>query len=237
MQTDKQNNNTQPDQRPTGGKIKWTKNKYEVIFAIVLVVILLVVLFTVKPGRYKPFRSDGSDLVSPYLTHRLAPEFLNNVQLDEPFDMVIEQDGINDIVSRIGWFDDSGKVTVSAPSIVFRRDVFYIMATVKVACVPTVVTIIASPSVDNGMIIFNLRKVKFGSMPMTAVAKKIVRKMVDEQMADVAEDDTQKRFWRALLDNEPFDPSFTVYDSQIKITNATFEKQKLTITIMPIPEE
>ncbi len=237
MQTDKQNNNTQPDQPQTGGKIKWAQNKYEVILAIALVVILLLVLFTVKPGRYKPFRAEGTDLVSPYLTHKLAPEFVNNVQLDEPFDMVIEQDGINDIVSRIGWFDDSGKVTVSAPSIVFRQDVFYIMATVKVTGVPTVVTIIASPAVDNGMIVFNLRKVKFGSMPMTVVAKRIVRKMIDEQMADVAAGDTQKRFWKALLDNEPFDPSFTVYDTQIKITNAKIEKRKLTITILPVPEK
>ncbi len=237
MQTDKQNDNTQLDQRQTGGKIKWTKNKYEVILAILLVVILLLVLFTNKPGRYKPFRSRGTDLVSPYLTHKLAPEFLDNVQLDLPFEMVITQDGLNDIVSRIGWFDDSGKVTVSAPSIVFRQDVFYIMATVKAAGVPTVVTIIAEPVVDNGMIVFNLRKVKFGSMPMTVVAKRIVQKMIDEQMADVAEDDTQKRFWKALLNNEPFDPSFTVYDSQIKITNAKIEKEKLTITILPIPEK
>ena len=233
----KVNNDTQPELRQDGGRIKWAKNKYEVILAIVLVLILLVVLFVNKPGRYKPFRSEGTDLVSPYLTHKLAPEFLNNIQLDEPFDMVIEQDGINDIVSRIGWFDDSGNVTVSAPSIVFKADIVYLMGTVKIAGVPTVVTVIASPVVEKGGVVFNLQKVKFGSMPMTGVAKKIIRKMVDEQMTDVGEEDRGKLFWKALLDNEPFDPSFKVYDTQIKITNAKVEKEKLTITIVPILEK
>lgn len=236
MQTDKQNNNPQPDELQTDGKLKWAKNKYEVLLAIALVVILVFVMFTVKPGRYRPFRAQDGDLVSPYLTHRLAPDFLNNVQLGEPFEMVIEQDGINDIVSRIGWFDDSGKVTVSAPSIVFKEGVVYVMATVKAAKVPTVVTVIAEPVVEEGVIVFNLQKVKFGSMPMTRVAKRIVRKMLDEQMKDVPEEDTQKRFFKSLLENEPFDPTFEVYDTQIKITKAKIEKEKLTVTIVPVPE-
>jgi hypothetical protein len=232
MQTDKYNKNTQADHRQTGGKLCWAKNKYEVVLAIVLVVILLLVLLFNKPGRYKPFRSRGTDLVSPYLTHKLAPEFLNNVQLDQPFDMVIEQDGINDIISRIGWFDDSENITVSAPSIVFRQGRIYLMATVKLAGVPTVVTVIASPVVDDGMIVFNLKKVKFGSMPMTVVAKKMVRKAIGEDA-----DELQRRFFKSLLDNEPFDPSLTVFDTQIKITNAKIEKEKLTITIVPVPEK
>lgn len=236
MQTDKQSGNTQVEDAGRGGKLKWAKNKYEVILAIVLVVILLLVLITVKPGRYRPFTARDPDLVSPYLTHKLVPQFVNDVQLDEPFDMIIEQDGLNDIVSRIGWFDDSGRVTVSAPSILFKPGEVFVMATVKAAGVPTVVTVIAEPAVESGMIVFNLQSVKFGSMPMTPVAKRIVRKMIDEQMAGVGEDDKGKQFWRALLDNKPFDPTFEIEGTKIKIANAKFEKQKLTVTILPVPE-
>lgn len=237
MKTDEQNEINESKESLRGFKVQWAKNKYEVVAVIALVFVLVLVLFTNKPGRYKPFREKGTDLVSPYLTHQLVPEFLEKVQLEKPFEMVIGQEGVNDIVSRIGWFNDSSEVTVFAPSIVFGEGVFYIMATVEVAGVDTVVTIIAKPVIEDKKIVFNLKKVKFGSMPMTGVAKRIVRKMIDEQMGEVGEDSTQKRFWRSLLDNAPFDPTFEVYDTKIMITDVKFSEEKLVVMIVPAPEK
>jgi len=74
--------------------------------------------------------AENPEEVSPYLTHRLAPDFYNGVQLNEPFEMVIEQDGVNDILSRGVWPQQFDEMTVGIPMVVFEAGTVHLMSRV-----------------------------------------------------------------------------------------------------------
>ena len=68
------------------------------IIVLAVVCVAGIYLLTHVPGEYQPLRPPPTDEVSPYLTHYLAPNFHNNIQLDEPFDVVAAQKGLNEII-------------------------------------------------------------------------------------------------------------------------------------------
>lgn len=211
--------------------------KMEIFLSLALAFIILLALLTHKPGRYKPARPEDSSEVSPYLTYKLADLF-NNAQLDEPFNMLIEQHGLNDIVARGLWPVVFNPVTISAPSAVFAPKQIYLMATVQFSGFPAVATVKAEPVIDkNGLIVFNVRSVMLGSVPVTTIAKNIARKITDYQLQDFDPDSWERRLWRGLLDNEPVEPVFDIYHDTVRITKITLENEKLTLLMEPVPEE
>jgi hypothetical protein len=211
--------------------------KLEIFLSLALAFIILLVLLTHKPSRYKPFLPSDSSQVSPYLTYKLADLF-NNAQLDEPFNMLIEQQGLNDIVARGRWPIVFKSVTISAPSAVFAPNQIYLMATVRLSGLPSVATVKAEPIIDkSGMIVFNVRSVMLGSVPVTTFAKKIARTITDYQLKDFDPDSWERRLWRGLLDNEPVKPTFKIYKDTVHINKVTIENQKLTLLMEPIPDE
>ena len=180
---------------------------------------------------------ENASEVSPYLTYKLADLF-NNAQLDEPFNMLIEQQGLNDIVARGQWPVVLKPVTISAPSAVFAPKQIYIMATIQLSGFPTVATVKAEPVIDkNGLIVFNVRSVMLGSVPVTTLAKNIARTITDQQLKNLDPDTWERRLWRGLLDNEPVKPTFEIYKDTVRITKITLENEKLTLLMEPVPKE
>ncbi|MBN1457605.1 MAG: hypothetical protein JW912_07125 [Sedimentisphaerales bacterium] len=211
--------------------------KMEIFLSLVLALIILLALLTHKPGRYKPIHLENAAEVSPYLTYKLADLF-NNAQLDKPFNMLIEQKGLNDIVARGQWPVVFKPVTISAPSAVFAPKQIYLMATVQLSGLPTVATVKAEPLIDkNGLIVFNVQSVMLGSVPVTTLARNIARKITDYQLKDFDPDSWERRLWRGLLDNEPVEPTFKIYHDTVRITKVTIENEKLTLLMEPVPEE
>ncbi len=150
------------------------------IAGAVLIVLLFLMLH--KPRRYHPETPENPSEVSTYLTHRLAPDLNNNIQLDEPFTMVIEENGFNDIISRGIWPLDYGYVQVSAPAVEFRDDSILIMATVAFSSVPSVITAAFRPRLDEqGQLYLNLQYVKMGSVRITVFARSLTRAIITEQ--------------------------------------------------------
>jgi len=211
--------------------------KLEIFLSIALAFIILLALLTHKPSRYKPLPPGDSSEVSPYLTYKLADLF-NNAQLDEPFNILIEQQGLNDIIARGQWPVVFKPVTISAPSAVFAPKQIYLMATVRLSGFPTVATVKAKPVIDdNGMIVFNVSSVTLGSVPITAFAKKIARTITDYQLQHFDQDSWERRLWRGLLDNEPVKPTFKIYHDTVRITEITIENEKLTLLMEPVAEQ
>ena len=83
-----------------------------ICFAAVLLIIALLLHI---PARYAPLKSAGDKrLVSPYLTNELLPALYNGAQMDKPFDLIITEDGVNDVIGRSGWPKDFGSVSISS---------------------------------------------------------------------------------------------------------------------------
>ena len=106
-------------------KSKSRRNIYIVVVCVVCALGLggVWVLLGRSPRTYRPITAANPHEVSPYLTHKLGPDFYNQVQWNEPFELVIEQDGLNDILARQTWPQQFGDVAVAKPAVRFGKDV------------------------------------------------------------------------------------------------------------------
>ncbi|MHC4436670.1 MAG: hypothetical protein ACYS3S_04875 [Planctomycetota bacterium] len=204
------------------------------------VAIIVIVLLLYRPGRYNPVDFDSYNYdegqVSPYLTHELSPNLYNNSQRGEPFDLVITQDGINEIVAGLGWPKYSDGVMLYAPAVLFVPGTVVLMGTADVRGVELVVTIELEPKIDDRkMLNLHVSKVKIGAVNVTPLAKMMGKKMYAERLGMVAIDTEalQTKIVGSLLNEEAFDPVFRVEDNKVRIEKITVNKEKLTARLIP----
>lgn len=212
------------------------KNTFEkriinaLIIGLIVIVsaLLLMSLALHEPGAYQPVPAETGG-ISPYITHKLAPEVFLKVQLDNRFEIIVEQDGLNDIVARLDWPRQSGKATIQQPVATLDPNGLSVMAKVHYLKLPVVLTVKARPEIlEDGRLVFNLRTVRAGKIPVTPIARMIIAKALDDEIEKLggkieAPDtnvlkklyytktrDTLVALKPALLENEPMDPSFPV---------------------------
>jgi uncharacterized protein YpmS len=205
---------------------------------VVVVVVLGLLLHT--PGRYKPADINSFDhepeQVSPYLTHELSPQFYNGTQRGEPFDLVITQEGINEIVAGWGWPRMSEGAMLYAPAVLFVPDAVVTMGTVRVKGIEFVVTIVLEPKInEDGRANLHVSDVKVGAINITPLAKLIARKMYTKRISTSHVDTKaiEAKIAASLLNEESFEPVFEVDKRRIRIEKIIVEKEKLTARLVP----
>ena len=227
----------------TDSKIHKKSRRKKLLFWLLIdltVAITVIVLLLYRPGRYNPvdFESYNYDQgqVSPYLTHELSPNLYNNSQRGEPFDLVITQDGINEIVAGLGWPKYSEGVMLYAPAVLFVPGTVVLMATADVKGVELVITIELEPKFDDrNMLILHVVKVKIGAVNVSPLARMVGKKMYTERLAVLPVDTEalQTKIVGSLLKEEAFDPVFSVEDNKVRIEKITIQKKKLTARLIP----
>ena len=185
------------------------------LFIDLVVVAAVLILLLHTPGRYTPADIDSFDLepgqVSPYLTHELSPKFYNGVQRGEPFELVITQKGINEIVAGWGWPRMSEGAMLYAPAVLFVPNSVVLMGTVSIKDVEFVVTIILEPKInENGLADLRITTLKVGAINITPLAKLIAKKMFAKRIrtAHVDTKAMEAKIAASLLNGEPFEPVF-----------------------------
>ena len=228
---------------PTDSKIcKKTRLKKLVIWLfidlVVIAVVLLLLLHT--PKHYKPVDINSFDhepgQVSPYLTHELSPQFYNGAQRGEPFELVITQKGINEIVAGWGWPRMSEGAMLYAPAVLFVPNSVVLMGTVSIKGVDFVVTIGLEPKINEiGQADLQVTDVKVGAMNITLPAKLIAKKMYAKRIGTVHVDTKtiESKIAASLLNGESFEPVFEVDKRRVRIEKITVEKEKLTTRLVP----
>jgi len=221
---------------------KKTRRKKLVMWLLVDLAVAAVVfaLLVYRPGRYDPadFDSYGheSGQVSPYLTHELSPQVYNNSQRGEPFDLVVTQSGVNEIVAGLGWPKFSEGIMLYAPSVLFVPGSVVLMITANVKGVELIITIELEPKIDERkMINLHVAKVKVGAVNITPLARMMGKKMYAERLAVLTVDTEalQTKIVASLLNEEAFDPVFSVEDNKVRIEKITIYKEKLTARLVP----
>ena len=221
-------------------KRKLTKKKKIVLTAVctgtVIILILpavIVFLLTRTPAYYKPLEPPNKAEVSPYLTNYIAPEIHNKSQLAEPFELVITQAGLNDIIARGPWPLAPGSVTVNRPAGRLSQDRIFLMATVKYGRVPAVLTVIMNPVLDEaGLLYINLEQVNAGLFDITHFAKELAEKIITAGINKI--DSTwADNIIAAVLENKPFDPVFPAYDNEVRLTGIDISDGKAVLQLTP----
>ena len=208
-----------------------------VCISVVSVLALLVCvsfMLSRTPAHYKPLHPQNTDEVSQYLTNYLVPEIHNKSQLDEPFEVLIAQQGLNDIIARGPWPIKLNGLTLSDPAVVLSPNQILLMATVKYAHLSVVVTIIMNPRLDEtGLLSLNLQHAKVGSVDITPFAMVLAEKIIAAQLDRVDGNNWADDISASLLENKPFDPVFTSYDKQIRLAEINISHSKAILRFEP----
>ena len=207
-----------------------------------VVAVFIFVLLLYKPSRYKPADLGSGNYkpgeVSPYLTHDLGPALNKGVQYRKPFELVVTQKGINDIIARGNWPIESEGILLYKPAALFVPGTIVLMGTADAKGVKFIVTIEMEPKIDEqGLLNLHVEKIKVGAMNITPLARMMAKKMYAERLADIPEgintDTIQAKIAASLLNNEPFEPAFSIDKKKVRIEKITVSKEKLLLFLVP----
>jgi len=204
--------------------------------ALAAALILLGLLLLHIPAGFKqpPPVSDGK--VSRYLTHVLAPQFYNGVQRQQPFELVITQAGVNDILARFQWPKQFNSLTISTPQVFFVTDNIVLMTTASVYGLNLVVTVVAAPTLDgDGLLRLSIKKVKVGAVRMTFITRKIAKRIYKNKIAEapLEDGDIWVQLTASLLDSHPFEPVFSAEDKKVRAESIKISPAALTVNFSP----
>ena len=208
---------------------------------VVTVIIVCLAMLTHQPRQYQPQQQPTTDTVNPYLTHYLAPQVNNNIQIDKPFEVIVPQKELNEIIADEGslgwsWPVKLNGVTFDRPIVIFAPKRILLMGTVDYPGFHIVVTVIADPVLDGkGLLLLNVRKVKAGIINITPLAKFIAGKVFAHQIKKHDTDIWLRSLCDGLLTNKAFEPVFPTYENKdILLTGAKIEHQQLTLRFRPV---
>jgi len=209
------------------------------LFVDLTVAAVIIALLLYKPGRYKPAGfSSGSykrRQVHPYLTY-LSSELYNGAQRGEPFELIVVQKGINEIIAWSNWPKESEGIMFSEPVMLFVPGSIVLMGTAHIKGVEFVVTIVLEPRVDEQSLLnLQVAKVKIGAMNITPLAKMIAKRMYAQRLATVPIDTEalQTKIAGSLLNNEPFEPVFKIEDKKVRVEKITIAEEKSILHLVP----
>jgi hypothetical protein len=219
---------------PAGKKNKVLYIVCAAIAGIFALLACVVFMLTSAPRHYQPLQPKNGNEVSQYLTNYLAPQIHNKSQLDEPFELVVTEQGLNDIIVRGRWPIKLNGLTASGPAVVLSANQITLMATVKYGRIRAVVTIVMSPTIDEGgLLCLNLQNVKAGSVGITALAKELSRKITATYLGKVDGNTWADDMTAALLENKAIDPVFAAYDNQVRLTDIDISSGKAVLHFAP----
>jgi hypothetical protein len=203
----------------------------------VAAVVFALLLYT--PGLYKPAVIGPDDYkkgqVHPYLTH-LSSEIYNGTQRGEPFELVVAQKGINEIIMRSNWPKESEGIMFSAPAVLFVPGSIVLMGTAHIKGVEFIVTIALEPRVDEqGLLNLEVAKVKIGAMNITPLAKMIAKRMYAQRITTVPIDSEAlpTKIAGSLLNDQPFKPVFRAENRKVRVEKITIAEEELTLHLVP----
>lgn len=218
-------------------KSGFTKKRWFLLIdaAVMLIIALVaIILLRYRPAGYNP-ESGFENQVSPYLTNKLLPQFYNGMNRKEPFELVIEEKGINEAVTAVGWPQMFNGLVIETPTISFAPQRLELMAMVNYNGVNSVVTVDIKPRFDEkGLLNLEVDKVKMGALSITFVAKKIAKKMFDEQGPLIEPDNIFSLVLASLLADKPFIPEFELEGKTAKVDSIKLENKVLKAHIVPV---
>ncbi|HSV26865.1 MAG TPA: hypothetical protein VLH60_03135 [Sedimentisphaerales bacterium] len=203
--------------------------------AELLIIAIILWLLVYRPRGYEAVVPDASGRISPYLTHGIAQEFYNKAQLGDPFELVIEDSALNEIIATGTWIIPQTEAQASLPVVRFLPGRAVVMASAWLSGMEFVATIkLSAPSHDDGRIGLSLDSVRVGAVPVTIAARAVAKRMYNEQIADLPPDHISAQVGAAIFDNQPFEPIFDVGGRRVKINKIELRDGNVRIGFIPV---
>ncbi|MFA5422229.1 MAG: hypothetical protein WC374_00020 [Phycisphaerae bacterium] len=227
-----------PEKRP---------NKHLILKLILLAILISILCLTVflilmlqKPSGYESPQTIEDNQVSKYLTHVISQDLYNGAQLGVPFDLIITEEGMNDIIVRSEWPRQTGKAIFHAPQVRFTPDIILIQGIVDFNAAELFVEIDGTAFIDeNALLHLDVNGVKIGALTITTIAKIIASIIYNDEITKsrLDENDWRAKIMTSLLTGMPFEPVFEIDHALLRIDKVKIESQKLTIHFIPVDYE
>jgi len=220
--------------------MKSAKIKWMYISAVVLLPAVVVFLLMCRPAYYRrvpPFTAgSGQRQVGLYLTHELLASIYNNSQRCEPFDAVITQKAINDVMSLGEWPQEFGGIKFFKPEVFFSTDRAVLVGAANFNAVELVLTVVAAAEFDaKGLLKLKLEKVRIGVLDVTLFAKMMAAGFSRRQFnpEDGENEDLRAKAVKSLLYGRPFEPVFSIDGKKVRVKKIDIVQRKAVIRIVP----
>lgn len=197
-----------------------------------LLAIGIFVLLLHKPADYSPPEAIKDNEVSKYLTHVLMRDLYNGAQLQEPFELIITQEGINDIIKRLAWPMNLDGMVILVPEVLFEPQLIILRGTVQSAGIDLLITVIGSAYTNkDGLLNLDVSSVKIGALNVTALARAFAQSIYEKEVAK-QQNQTERiedKIIKSLLKGEPFDPVFRIERNSVRIMAVDIKNGLMTM--------
>ena len=207
-----------------------------ILATVAVVLTAAAVLLLHKPSDFEQPQPVDDKQVSKYLTHVISQDLYNGAQQGEPFDLVVTEEGISDIIARSGWPKQVAEASFAVPEVKFEPDGIQLRGIVNLDSVELFVVIEGTGYVNRqGLLHLEVTKVKIGAVTVTAVAKLVAAAIYagEASQRNLQEDHWQTKIMAALLKDEPFEPVFKIDEAKVRIQKVKIESGKITIHFVP----
>ena len=185
------------------------------------------------PFNYDPpYPIDGNE-ISLYLTNKLGPQLHNKAQYGRPFDLVVDEYGVNDIVARRLHSRQFDGLTIRRIGIAFEPSGVYLMGRCKYKGLGFIATVVMKPEIDkNGDFSLGIKKVKAGRARLPFAAA-IIRRKIADRLEESAGEELFGDIAELLLNNGTIEPVMKVGGVKIRAERIVTVEEKMIISFVP----
>ncbi|MDD5458105.1 MAG: hypothetical protein PHF37_01755 [Phycisphaerae bacterium] len=208
------------------------------LIAVVMFLLVAILAISHRPAAFDPPTAQAKQ-ISPYLTHELLPTFYDHIQRAEPFELEITENGMNEIITHLGWPKNFKELTIDTPQTLFTDNVITLMAPVSSNAAQILLTICLCPAVDdNGLMTLKMEKVQIGAVTITPLAKFISNKMYQDRLdkESVDANDIRAKIAASLFADTSFDPVFKFDNNRFRIKKIAIGLHKTILGIEPLTD-
>jgi predicted PurR-regulated permease PerM len=204
---------------------------------IALIIGLVVILWFVglfrTPTNYRIIRPPDDAYASQYLTNYILPQLLNKSQYNQPFELVISETGINDIIVRHVDANSLRQSNLSNLSVAFTKSRVLLTGKTVYCGLDFIVTIILKPYISReGYFFLKVPEIQAGRSRIPFIVETVKRKILQE-LADFLNGLDIADSTRALFNSRRIEPVFSLNHRKLRIDKITVQNKELLIHFLP----
>ncbi|MGA2916574.1 MAG: hypothetical protein ABSE89_11165 [Sedimentisphaerales bacterium] len=197
------------------------------VFLIFLFLYWVTGLFKI-PSNFRPVRPITDGNMSQYLTNYILPQLYNKLQLNQPFELVISEAGVNDIIVRHIDANTLQRANLSDLSVTLKKRRILLTAKTVYYGFDFIMTLVLKPYIDkNGYFSLKESQIEAGESRIP-FAGEAVKKKIIEGLAGFFNNLNVSDFNETSFDVK-IEPVFSLNHQKHRIDKITVQNKELII--------
>jgi predicted PurR-regulated permease PerM len=205
--------------------------------AIALIIGLAVIFWFaglfLTPAHYRIIRLPDDAYASQYLTNYILPQLLNKSQYNQPFELVISETGINDIIVRHIDANSLRQFNLSNLNIAFTKGRVLLTGKTVYCGLDFIVTIILKPYISReGYFFLKVPEIQAGRSRIPFIVGTVKRKILQE-LTDFLNNLDIADSAMTVFDGRKIEPVFSINHQKLRIDKISIQNKELLIHFLP----